>query len=95
MIPFLTFCPQVQCVQVLHAYFRRKNSERPRESTQRASEGFDFSSQDNLFKASKGLPLFSPRYRGWGMTSVAYNTYVHQPGMEDEHPRIIFCPSGF
>lgn len=32
---------QVQCVQVLHAFLRRRNSERPRGSAP-ASEGFDF-----------------------------------------------------
>ncbi|CAM9882856.1 unnamed protein product, partial [Hapterophycus canaliculatus] len=40
---------EVQCVQVLHAFLRRRNSERPRGSPP-ASEGLDFSSQFLLFE---------------------------------------------
>lgn len=40
---------QVQCVQVLHAFLRRRNSERPRGSPP-ASEGLDFTSQAFLFE---------------------------------------------
>lgn len=51
---------QVQSVQVLHAHFRHVNSKRPRGSTApRASEGFDFLSQRNLFKVSQRPRVFS------------------------------------
>lgn len=40
---------QVQCVQVLHASLRRRNSERPRGSPP-ASEGLDYTSQALLFE---------------------------------------------